>query len=322
MPISEILLNLSWSLVNLAGPENARALRVQYVPRSGDRGLERAIGDANGQLHQLAGSGLENSVRFLAEEVDSRLPHIPNPTVGDIELTVRRYLCSIGHFLRWPKRHTNRVYYDVSYFVGNEQYQPFLSAPPLLISDLSSASQSTIRRLDGRATEIAYEGFASRVRGLSSLPPGLQLIPARRRVFVAYRSSDQLCAERLHGIFAAYANGTAFSVFLDRHDVRLGDLAEQLRLEIDKADLFVPIVTGAYAQPGSISAQELEWARDAAAAKGGIERFFAPVFVGTPSTPVATELGHLKRLQVWNVADLSGTSRDIQDFLKIAAVPY
>ena len=321
--ITEVRLDVLFSLLNLTGPEGQWALYVNFRPDIEDKALADALYGGSTPQIQLAGlPDILPTARVLVEEIRSHVPPQPNIVIGGVSIPLQGGMTGLSHHIRWGSFCTTEIRWVRHYRLNNQNYDAHPKEGGVPITQLSGASRAAVKRLDSKATEIAYERFGDLVSKAALLPPSVKLAPRKRAVFIAYRTPHSGAAQILHERLASYGNGTVFRPYLDKHELKLGDLRNHLKERIAQSDLFMPLVSNDYGADGSISAEELAWAHETATAKGGVEQFFAPIFLGKSDSAVATELARLVRLEIDGAEDLAKGGKKFEDFLRMCAVPY
>jgi TIR domain len=319
--LNEVPLDVLFSLLNLDQPDESWTFYVNFRARIEDQGLaDRLYGAGFPAIALTDLPEYRDAAMTLTSEIRHHVPTVPSVQIGGVDLLPEGGLTGLSHYLQWHDLETSSVEWVVHYHVGGENYKVSPTTGRVPILELSGAARSAIRRLDGLATETAYDRFAGLVSKAAKLPEGIQLIPRKRKVFISYRGSDLAAAEAIYERLKSYGHGAHFAPYLDRHDLALGDLRLHLQARIREADLFVPIVTDSYAQEGSISAEELGWARVKGTDRGE-HCFIAPIYIGTPKSDVAHTLNHLVRLQILDLSQIRSQAKNGEDFLRMCVLP-
>ena len=318
----QVPLDVLFSLLNLDQPDENRTFYVNFRPCIEDQGLaDRLYGAGFPAISFTDLPEYREAAITLTAEIRHHVPTGPSVQIGGVDLPLEGGLTGLSHYLRWRNSETSSVEWVVHYQVGGENYKVSPNNGRVPIAELSGAARKAIRNLDGLATETAYDRFARLVSKAAKPSGGIQLIPRKRKVFISYRQPDLDVAESVYERFNSYGHGAHFAPYLDRHDLKLGDLRSQLETRIREADLFVPLVTDRYAQEGSISAEELGWAR----AEGKHRRehcgFIAPIYIGSPKSDVARMLNHLVRLPIVDLKEIRSQAKNVEDFLRMCVVP-
>jgi hypothetical protein len=294
-----------WTVRAFEFGNNALEVYVNHLPKFRRDELNRLFGGGSEQFRPLSivAPQLRREVSQLGAEVAALLPVGGSPADDEgPETSVR--LHALSHYARFGEYPPDLLECARKIYVGgndiNDTEKPHPRVP---IATLSSSARRTIGRLDRFADEHAFR-VQYEVLRLAYEQGRVPELPVRKiSVFISYRQPAAEYARRLHELLMAYGGGAYFRPYLDEESVRSGPLLEQLFLEIQQADLFVPLVTADYAAEGSISSRELSKA-DEVAAKRRSDNCIVPVFVGAPESTVAAQLGSLVRRTVQEPQDL------------------
>jgi len=142
------------------------------------------------------------------------------------------------------------------------------------IDELTVTARGAIAELDrvsGASSRRVIDEYASRVVG-EPVPDRAPSHPMP--VFISYRLSRHDLAEQLHNSLQGYGGGAFVAPYLDKHELRAGGLRQQLREAIGARPVFFACATETFAQPGSVSAEELAFAQ-----KAGV--LIIPILVGS-----------------------------------------
>lgn len=323
--IAEVPIDILFTIQNLDQPAEKWKFYVNFrLPDGEDKSLADALyGNRYPSLPLLDFPSVMPFAQILVEEIRSYVPPKPTVKIGEVELPMTGGMTAISHNIRWATFDTTNINWVREYKLANgKEYRAVPSSGHVSIASLSTASRAAIRHIDGTTTDVAYARFAELVKKAAMIPADVELLPKKRDVFIAYRKPHAAAAEALHARMLKYGNGAIFRPYLDKHDLKLGDLRKRLKEQIESTSLFVPLVTSDYAADGTISQDELQFAKDAAGSKGGIERFFAPIFLGGPKTNVSAELKDLVRLSISNHEEIAKGSTEMDDFFRMCAIPY
>lgn len=197
--IAEVPLDILFSLLNLTDAESEWSFYVNYRAAIPNHGLADALYGAGKPAIPLSDmSDVAGAARVLIEEMRSHVPAAPTIEVGGVTVPLLGGMTGVSHYIRWSDFDTTEVRWVRHYRMGNENYEARPKEGGIALGDLSSASRAAVKQLDARATEVAYARFAAKVANAAALPPGVVLVPKRRKVFISYRSGDMPVAEALH----------------------------------------------------------------------------------------------------------------------------
>jgi hypothetical protein len=320
--LHEVSLRVLFSLRYLHVAESQWDFYINYVPELGSPDLDGAFGGGSDQPILLAQNDwLRQNARPLINELRLIVPPDPDIRAGGIPVTLVGGFWAFSHYLSgWTQVGTDQIEWvkDLRFANGNPVQQG--TQGKIAVATLSDAAKASLARLDGFAVLTARERFAKKVSGATLFSPGTRVLPKRTRVFISYRRPEIDIARALHAVLAAYGHGAVFEPYLDLHELELGSLRGQLRDRIvEWADIFVPLVSNDYAAPGSVSAEELGWARERAARSQPLASFIAPVYVSDPYSAVAAEFADLLRGNVASPSDVTATHEGLRGFLVACA---
>lgn len=286
----EIRIDSLWTLRDLQQGPEAWVLYLNQLPLFESQALRDIFYNSGRPDISVAGDAdLLAQAKVLVAEVREGLPE-----VHEVEgFRPSAILSTLTHYptgqwagsvhsnenLRWTR--------DVT--LGGRPFGGGTDSGDVSIAVLSDMSRAAIQRMDALTVETAYRRHFDDLRTINDIPRK-DLPPLKKAtVFIGYRRSCFDAAKHLHSALQSYAKGTAFSPYLDYHDMRVGDWLAQLLRRIESVDVFMPLVSEDYAAEGTVGQRELEKAAIVAKDRT-LAGFFAPVFLGTDVQPAATFL--------------------------------
>jgi hypothetical protein len=302
-----------WHLRNVGKPEDNWEFSANYKLPIENSVLRNLLqGETKPPIRLSDHPDLLKLVRVLVKEVRERTEGQIEIGEGAFAVKARRQLEQLMRKPTSPGR--ERVVICIGDVVGpgGRKLQEFQEQPS--IPDLSSASSDAVFGLDRLAAESCYRIFGDKARSLDGYPP--EAIPTCRNVlvFIAYRRTYFDAAKRLYDVLLAAGEGTLFNPYLDYHSMQLGDWQEQIFDQIEKADIFMPVVSHDYAEPGSFGHKELMRAREVAKRRQ-LDDFFAPVFLGEVRSQAGLELRSFDGFEAASEQDLSSENRALYHWL-------
>ncbi len=308
----ETRLDVLWTVTKRPG--EVVKLYVHFIPWYDDPGVRHLFQGGAYPLTPL--SELDPELPGLADvlmtEVAARAGPSPERTAGSYKLPIKQTQHVSHHataFWSGGVAPTDVVTWATEDFVGGDNVGQ--EQRKIAVAELTGAAKAVINKLSAAAIELAYRRHQKKLDELVDLPAAALPPPSKPEVFISYRRANLVLAKGLHGVVAAYGHYSHFKPFLDEHELEAGRLLPQLQERVRRSDVFIPLVTEDYAQPGSISEKELGWACERE--KEG-HLVIAPLFIGRPKTAVADRLHEFLFWTVDGPGEIS--EKTLQDCLK------
>lgn len=311
--VGEVKLEQVWHLRNIQAPEKTWEFSTNYMVPVEDSVLRRLLqGETKPPLQVVDNPDLLKLVRVLVAEVRKLTEGPTGFAEGGYSVSASRQL---DRLMRKPtSANRAKMLICVGDVVGpsGRKLQEFQNE--FRIDELSSPSSDAVYGLDRLGSETCYRIFGDKAKALDSYPP--EAIPTHRKVlaFIAYRRTCAAEAKQLYDVIGRMARGTLFDPYIDHHDMQLGNWRDQLFERIENADVFVPLVSPDYAEPGSFGFEEFKSAKQVAERKHWND-FFAPVFLGVPRSEPGLELQQFHGFVAKSAADISRENKALDHWL-------